>query len=84
MIIEKILDFFFAIAERLLSILEPYQIDWNINTSAWQYVQDILNMIGYLLPVNTITAIIGLIVSITMFRIAVAVIRTIWGFIPFV
>ena len=84
MIVEKLLDFFFAIASLLFDWFMPDRMDWTVNTSAWAYVSDILNMVAYMLPINTITAIIALIVDIAIVRILIAIIRTVWGFIPFV
>jgi len=81
-ITEKLLDFFFAIASGLLSLLPS--TTWDVNTSAWQYFKDILNGICYFLPLGTVTAIITLIISLTVFRIFVSFVKTIWGYIPFV
>ena len=82
MIFEAILDFFFGIASLFLGWLPD--IHWNVDTSAWQYAKDILDMIAYFLPIRTITAIIALVVDICIFRIIVALVRTIKGLIPFI
>ena len=81
MVVEAILDFFFAISSGLLELLP--EVSWNVNTSAWEYAKDILDMVAYFLPIGTITAIIALIWMLVEFRIVVALLRTLKGLIPF-
>ena len=82
MVVEGIFNVFFLIVSGLLTMLP--EVTWSVDTSAWQYVRDILNMIAYMLPINTITAIIALVVDIALLRIFISFIRTIWNLIPFV
>lgn len=80
MITELILSGFFGVADLALGFLP--EIEWTVNTSAWQYAGDVLSMICYLLPLGHITAAISFIISLGLFRIAVAFIKFILGFIP--
>lgn len=82
MITERLLDGFFAVAEFFLDKLPI--MEWTVDTSGWAYAGDILRMLAYLLPWNTISNIVAFIIALTVFRISIAILRTIWGFIPFV
>lgn len=82
MVTEAILDFFFGITSGLLEMLPD--VTWSVDTTAWQYVKNILDMIAYFLPIRTVTAMIALIVDIAIFRIFVAFVRTVKGLIPFI
>lgn len=82
MITEAILTGLFGIADIFLGLLP--EIEWSIDTSAWEYVGDILDMICYLLPMGHIKAAISFIIALGVFRITVAIGRFLWGFIPFV
>ena len=82
MIVEFFIDIGFGFLDRVFSLLP--KIEWTVNTSAWTYAKDILDMICYLLPINTITAIGVLIIDIALLRVAISFIRTVLGLIPFV
>ena len=81
MITELLLSGFFGVADILLGFLP--EIEWTVNTSAWQYAGDVLSMICYLLPLNHITAAITFIISLGIFRIFVAFIKFVLSLIPF-
>ncbi len=81
MITEAILTPLFGVADFLLGLLPG--LDWNVNTSAWDYVADILSMIAYLLPMGHVKAVIALIIAVAFFRIAIAIGRSILDVIPF-
>lgn len=82
MVTEKLLDFFFSIISGFLDLLPS--ISWDVNTSGWQYFKDILDMICFMLPINTITSIALLIFDLAIFRAFVALIRTLKSMIPFI
>lgn len=82
MITEAILNLLFGLADKSLALLPD--IYWTVDTSALDFAHDALSMVAYLLPINAVKQIISLILAITLFRIAIAVARTIMGFIPFV
>jgi len=54
-----------------------------VDTSAWQYVGDFIDMIAYLLPMGHIKVAISFIITVGFFRIAMAVGRSILDMIPF-
>lgn len=88
MVTEKILDFFFLVADKLLSFLPELtysqsiapQNYWGRYSSFWKY----LEMVAYLLPLNTLAIIVTLVLAFSLFRIAVSVIRSVWDLLPFV
>lgn len=82
MITEFLLSGLFGVAGFFLDKLPT--IEWTVETSAWSYASDILSMITYLLPWNTVRNIIAFIIALTFMRITISFIRTLWGFIPFV
>lgn len=82
MITEKLLDLLFGAADIMLNLLPD--ISFSLPIGVWGGTASFLNMIGYLLPIGTINAIVGTIIDIAVFRIAIAGIRAIWKFIPFV
>lgn len=49
-----------------------------ITSSAYSYIRAAC----YFLPLNTVSIILGLIVSIWVFRIVVAIIKAIWDLLP--
>ena len=81
MITEAILSALFGVADTVLGLLP--EIEWTVNTSAWQYAGDVLSMICYLLPMGHITGAIAFIISLGLFRITVAFIRFLLSLIPF-
>lgn len=81
MITEFFIDCGFGILDGLFSLLP--EIEWNVNTTAFEYAGDILDMICYLLPIGSITAVITLILGIAFLRIAISFIRAVVGMIPF-
>ena len=80
MIVEAILAVLFSGADILLGFIPV--IEWTVDTSAWTYARDIMSMIAYMLPMGHIKAVIALLVSVTLFRIAVSLIRFLTSIIP--
>ena len=82
MISEFFINIIFSITSGLLSLLPDFT--WSVDTSAFSYFMTILQVAGYIFPWFTVVAIAGLIVSISLFRIVVSVIKTIWDLLPLV
>lgn len=82
MISEFLLNIVFGIVEGALSILPAF--DWNIKSSFFQGALDVIRVAGYLLPMDTIATMISIVVFLTLFRIAVSLIKTIWELLPLV
>lgn len=81
MIVEAILNVMFNFLGGILGLLPD--ISWDVSTSAFEYFLDIVRVVGYLMPINTVTTIIKLIIALTIFRIIIAVIKTVWDLLPF-
>lgn len=82
MITEFILNIVFNIAISFFNVLPP--ISWDLDTTWFDYVRNILAIVGYFLPMEHVVTIITLIQVIIGFRIAVALGKTIWDLLPFV
>ena len=81
MITEALLSILFGAADLFLGFLP--EIEWTANTGVWEYLRSSLSMIAYLVTWQHVSAIGATIISITMFRICIAIIRTVKGLIPF-
>lgn len=79
---EFLINHFFGLASGFFELLP--EIEWTVDTSSWDFVYDALSMIAFLLPWDTVTTITVLIIDISILRIAIAGIRALWNFIPFV
>lgn len=82
MITETILNGFFGVADFLLG-LTP-EIEWTIDTTAWQYAGDVLSMVCYLLPMGYILPAIYLIIALGIVRISFAAVRGFIDALPFI
>lgn len=82
MILEGIFNALFGILQGLLYLLPD--VSWDVNNTVFDVFFDVLHLACYLLPITTIIQIFSIIISITMFRIAVSVVKTIWSLLPFV
>ncbi len=81
MIFQCIFNVLFNIVHYLLSFLPD--VSWSVEASFFTKFLDIIALVGYLLPMNTIAAILTLVVVINLFKIVVSVIKTLWQLIPF-
>lgn len=81
MIGEFLLNIVFTLAGGVLSVVPD--ISWNPDTSAFVFLRDILSVVGYLLPMETVILIVDLIIALTLFMAAVSLIRTLWALLPF-
>lgn len=81
MISEFFLNIIFNIVSGFLNLLPDFS--WSVETTAFQYFMSILQIAGYMFPWGTVVAICSLIVSLAIFRVVIAFIRTIWDLLPF-
>lgn len=81
MIIEGICNVFFGLLSGLLSFLPD--VNWDIKADFFTKFLEVLRVVGYLLPMKTVAAIFALVIAFTVFRIVIALIKTIWNLIPF-
>lgn len=82
MIVEFFMNIIFKIVENALSILPAF--DWNVKSSFFQGFLDILRLACYMLPMNSIVTMIGIVIFLNLFRITVSIIKTIWELLPLV
>lgn len=82
MISEFFLNIVFGLVSGMLSVLP--EIEWSMETSAFQYFLDIIRIAGYMLPMETVSQIISLVVGLTITRILISIPKTLWELLPLV
>lgn len=82
MLTEKIIDAMFLPVYGLLGLLP--NVELSIESSMFNNFLEVVRMAGYLLPINTVFLILSLIIALQMLTIMIALIRTIWKFIPLI
>jgi len=82
MISEFMLNILFSILNGLLSVLPD--ISWTVDVDKFAPFFQIIAVAGYLLPMGTIVTIVGLVMAITVFRIIISIVKTIWDLLPIV
>lgn len=82
MISEFFLNIIFQLLEWLLRMLPDisFSADWSTTSTFFGVVRCVL----YMLPLNTISAIVGLLLAISGFRVIIAIVKTIWDLLPLV
>ena len=81
MIGEFFLNIVFGIVSGFFDLMP--EIVWDVNTTAFQYFMDILKFAGYMFPWGTVVAIVTIVFSISIFRIVISAIKSLWGLLPF-
>lgn len=81
MIVEAVLDVVFTIATWLLGLF-PVDISWNVGSGAIAPFMNIVSSICYFLPMDTVSAIVSLIVAMGIFRVGIRLIISIWDLLP--
>lgn len=82
MISEFFLNIIFSFVSGMLNLLPEFT--WSVESSAFEYLISFIRMIGYLLPWGTVSAIVSLVVALFVFRIIIAIIKTVWDLLPLV
>ena len=82
MIIEMLINVGFGIAHLFFSMLPDFE--WSVTSASWSAAKSILDGICYFLPLDTVTAIISLIISLALLRVTLKFISLVVGLIPFV
>lgn len=80
MITDALLDVIMAVPLMLVSVLPS--VDMSIPSGVFDWIYDIANAVGYLLPIKSLLTILSLSLSITGFQIAWALLLRIKSFIP--
>lgn len=80
MIVDTVLNAVFSVVNTILSPIPTVAIDLDPSLLAafYQYMQLVL----WILPCGTIISILGIHLTICIFRIVVSVIKTIWQLLP--
>lgn len=81
MILEVILSIVFNVLEGLLALLPD--ISWNVDNNALSGIFDLIDVILYIFPINTVLTIFALVIIINNFKIVISIIKTIWDLLPF-
>lgn len=76
------LDIVFNFLTGFLDLLPD--ISWSVDTSFFGYFTDVVRVAAYMLPLETVRALINLIISLTIFRIIISIPKAIWDLLPFV
>lgn len=82
MITEGLINIFFGIVSGFFTLLP--EVSWSVDTSAFEYFLSILKVAGYVFPWGTVVAIALIVFSISIFRIVISFIKTIWDLLPIV
>lgn len=82
MIIEALSNIGFGIAELFFKMLPDFE--WSVTSASWSAAKSILDGICYFLPLDTVTSIISLIVSLALLRVTLKFISMALGLIPFI
>lgn len=83
MISEFIINIVFGILSGFLELLPDIQLDL-IGSPLYGAFLDFVEMACYLFPMNTFFTIFGIVVALTIFRIIVSLVKTIWELLPLV
>ena len=82
MLSEFFLDIVFGFVSGFFALLPDFT--WSVETTSFEYFMDILKFAGYMFPWHTVTAIVGLVFGLSIFRIVIAFIKSLWSCLPFV
>ena len=82
MIFDGMYGILFSLLDEILAVLPD--VSWSVDSGAMSYFISMLQVVFYLLPMDTVVQIVGIVVTITVFRILVALVRTVWAVLPIV
>lgn len=82
MITDVVLALVLKIVSPLLGLLKPINIV--VNSVYIDYVFDVVSSIMFFLPVDTINTILGIMISLWIFRVVIAFLRALWSILPIV
>ena len=78
MIIGNILEFVLNLLLAPITVID-IGVNWLLGI---EWVVDIINITAYVLPWSNILPLIFLVIAVFMFRIVIALIKTIWDLLP--
>jgi hypothetical protein len=80
MIGDAAVNLFYKIFMSFFGGYEPLR--FNVDSSVYEAVTNFLSFIFYILPIEGLKPIITLVIAITVFRIIVSVVKTLWDLLP--
>lgn len=80
MIVEFILNIIWIILKPLLDLLPTLEI--NVTTNTFDIFLKSIKTICYIFPMGDVIIMIGIVSSITIFRIIISFIKTVWDLLP--
>lgn len=80
MITEAIINVLFVLANGFTSLFPA--ISWNVDSAVFNTFFDIIKIAAYLLPMYTVIAILEIVIAFQVFKIVIALTKTIWDLIP--
>lgn len=81
MILEAVINVCFVILGGFSSLFP--NISWSVDSAVFNAFFDIIRVAGYLLPMHTVVSILEIVVVFQLFKIVIALIKTVWDLIPF-
>lgn len=82
MVSEFFINLVWVIIKPLIDLMPA--IELNVSSESLRFFLDACSAVSYLLPMTDIMIMIGIIVSITMLRVVISFIKTIWELLPLV
>ena len=82
MVTNTLLNIVLGLFSMVFSVLPD--ISFDVSSSMYTTFTDIVAGVLYLLPVDTILTIMGIVLTILVFKVFVAIPKAIWDLIPFV
>ena len=67
--------------------MDSFRLDgivWDVGPDVIDNFVNVLRVVVYFFPLGTLGSILGLVVSFTVFRIVIRLIKTIWDLLPFI
>lgn len=80
MVAEFFLDLVWKIVKPLIDLMPSVTL--NVTTESLRFFMDAYAAVAYVFPVADIMIMIGIVISITIFRIIISFIKTIWELLP--
>lgn len=82
MILDSIIDIIYRLFMNFLDGYKPLSLD--IDITFFDTLTDFFAFIFYVLPIDGLKPIIGIILAIMGFRLVIVIFKTIWDVLPFV
>lgn len=80
MITDACINLIYNIFMALLGSYEP--LTFNFDSSVYGTISNFLAFIFYILPIDGLVPIVVIVIGITVFRIVISVIKTVWDLLP--